>query len=174
MSLLTRITTEFSETEDRIRLSSLDEAGDIVTLWLTRRLADRLFASLIAWLDDRTDGKAGGALLHSFEQQAAMSGLAPSVPVPAPGAPSRMDGAYSHGRLIDNVDVTKGDNGVVLALKDAAGREAKLALTTTELRQWLSICHRCYQKAEWPLTIWPGWMASNDAVVPADRPHIMH
>ena len=157
MTLLTRITVVYSETEDRIRLSGLNENQEVLTFWLTRRLADRLFVLLLNWLDSRNAGQGGADMLQSFEQQAALSTLAPAAPVPAQGTPPEA-GRLSDNLLIENVDVTKGDSGVILAFKDASGQEAKLALTLTELRQWLAICCKTYQAADWPMTIWPRWM----------------
>lgn len=173
MPLLTRITTEYSETEDRIRLAGLDEAGQNLTLWLTRRLADRLFASILAWLDAESSAQAGSDMLQSFEQQAAVSSLTPTEPV-QPAAHDDPDASGHQPLLIVTVDITKGDQGVIFAFKDASGSEAKLAVTKTELRQWLAICHRCYMKADWPLTLWPHWMSLDDPRVPAIHSPLMH
>ena len=139
-------------------MSGLNENQEVLTFWLTRRLADRLFVLLLNWLDSRNAGQSGADMLQSFEQQAALSSLAPAAP-PFPHREPRPEaGRLSDNLLIENVDVTKGDSGVILAFKDASGQEAKLALTLTELRQWLAICCKTYQAANWPMAIWPRWM----------------
>ena len=53
MAELQRITTEFVDAEDRIRLAGEDAAGEAVVLWLTQRLLNRLVAHLCDWLEQR-------------------------------------------------------------------------------------------------------------------------
>ena len=50
---LQRITTEYNEPEDRIRLSGELAQGDTVVLWLTQRLLNRLVPHLTAWLSQQ-------------------------------------------------------------------------------------------------------------------------
>jgi len=54
MSSLNRITTEYSELEDRIQLRGEAESKQTVVLWLTQRLLSRLLPYLFAWLENRT------------------------------------------------------------------------------------------------------------------------
>ena len=50
MRVLHRLTTDYVEEEDRIRVSGASANGDTVVLWLTQRLLNRLVPHLTAWL----------------------------------------------------------------------------------------------------------------------------
>ena len=50
MATLQRITTEYIDQEDRIRLTGELAHGATVVLWITQRLLNRLIPHLTAWL----------------------------------------------------------------------------------------------------------------------------
>ena len=50
MSELQRITSEYIEAEDRLRLTGEVGEGETETLWLTQRLLTRLLDHLLKWL----------------------------------------------------------------------------------------------------------------------------
>lgn len=68
---LHRITTEYVEAEDRVRIVGEVEAAETVVLWLTRRLLDRLIPHLTLWLERRQGDVLRADLLLSFAHQAA-------------------------------------------------------------------------------------------------------
>ena len=172
---LQRITTEYIDTEDRIRLAGEDDDGGAVVLWLTQRLLNRLLPHLFVWLDrqvpaGRTDYAATSQaeVIQSFAQQAAQAALEPQPPVQSK--------AQSSMWLVNSVDIASGDLGVMLTLKaDEAGRDsATLTLHDQPLRQWLGILHDQYQKAEWDMTVWPEWMARPEPVVSQRHAVVLH
>ena len=152
MPLLLKLTTDYLENEDRLRLVGQDDGGHVYQLWLTRRLADRLFHSVLDWLKKQNAVHVGSDLFQTFEQDRAVGKIEPLNRVNA----SSGDGTSSW--LINNIDITRGDEAIVLVFKSAGDQEASFALRTKELRQWLSICCKGYQKAEWPMDVWPSWM----------------
>lgn len=164
MAELQRFTTEYIATEDRLRLSGEIGAQFTVVLWLTQRLLKRLIPPLCEWLERQSDGAAADGLrshaMQSFAQQAAVAALQPQAPVQAAAGP--------YGGLVDVVNLTRGDNGVVLTFQPQGPGAEGIALTlhTQPLRQWLNIVHAQYCQAEWPLDPWPEWLAgaSPDAV----------
>ena len=86
---LQRITTEYIDREDRIRLTGELAAGTVVVLWLTQRLVNRLVPHLTAWLDRQVTPASNipsvqarhQDIVQSFAQQAARVQLAPEAPV---------------------------------------------------------------------------------------------
>ena len=177
MAELQRITTQYVETEDRLRLAGENADGEALVLWLTQRLINRLLPHLCAWLERQTpvdDTHVYGAavqaeLIQSFAQQAAVVALAPQTPVRST--------AQSRSWLVHAVDVTTGDQAVTLTFKDTAatgGAPATLTLADLPLRQWLTILHDQYAAAQWPLTVWPAWAL--DAPSPARQaiPAVLH
>ena len=51
MTILQRITTEYIESEDRIRLTAITDAEETLILWTTQRLLIRLVAHFLEWLE---------------------------------------------------------------------------------------------------------------------------
>jgi len=168
MKLLQRITTEYVDAEDRMRLSGETEDGETVTLWLTRRLLKRLVAHLCDWLEQETGAgdRLHSGLMNGFAQQAAAASLASQPPVRV------ADGAACS--LVDSVDVTAGGNGVRLTFRRAGDESGGLILQPLQLRQWLSILHAQYDKADWPEADWPEWVTENRPVSPTAAPVAVH
>ena len=50
MSELCRVTSQYVDFEDRIRLTGELTDGQQVVLWLTRRLTERMVPHLVKWL----------------------------------------------------------------------------------------------------------------------------
>ena len=151
MSDLKRITTQFIENEDRIRLSGEVGANQTVTLWLTQRLMSRLVTNLVAWLDTQTLTNVRPEVLQEFAQVAAQARLTPQAPV--------LKGALDVAWLVVSVDVTSNQHVMQLAFKGTLPAElTKLNLNSTQLRQWLGIVLSQYRLAQWTLDCWPEWM----------------
>ena len=146
---LNRVTTEYTPTEDRIRLSGETADGQTFVLWLTQRLLNLLVPQLARWLEHH---EAGGAdLFQEFAQQAAESALTaePAVRATAPVS----------AWCVITVDIATGPNGVTLTFKsDGETERVALPPTSTALRQWLAIARGQYLAAGWPTTVWPAWM----------------
>lgn len=150
---LQRITTEYIDTEDRLRLSGEDAAGQAQHMWVTQRLLRRLLPHLLAWVEQQVHGAVGGHAdaLHSFAQQAARADLEPQAPVVA--------GQAGTSWLVVAVDMAFAQEGVVLTFRGAAAHEqAAILFAPDALRQWLGIVHDQYRLAEWPADVWPSWM----------------
>jgi len=77
--MLTQLTTDYSIEEDRLCLTGRDETGGIYILWLTRRLADRLFHTSVDWLQKQKATHAGSDLIQTFEQEHAVGEIEPQV-----------------------------------------------------------------------------------------------
>ena len=83
---LQRITTEYLDTEDRIRLCAESAPNQTVVLWLTQRLLHRLVPHTLGWIEQQM-GVSGGIgsdvradVVNSFAQQAALALLEPQPP----------------------------------------------------------------------------------------------
>lgn len=164
---LQRITTEYVEVEDRIRLSGENEEDQTFVLWLTQRILSRVISHLLALIEKQspTPEKAGeskaptSSLVQGFAQQAAEAELRAETPVQA--------ATSSQAWLIQEVDIALSAEGsLILVFKREAGAKtqedtegvAKLVVEAKQLRQWLGIVHAQWQRAGWPLALWPTWM----------------
>jgi hypothetical protein len=158
MSDLQRITSEYIEHEDRIRLTGAVEAGATEVLWLTQRLLIRVINHLLQWLEQQStvaapdalkDGEAA-QLVQGFAQQAASAELQLQPPVQSKGD--------EQAWIVNSVDITRSPQAVKLNFKGARGELAALTLEARQLRQWLAIIHQLWKVAQWPPAIWPQWM----------------
>ena len=154
-----RLTTQYIEQEDRMRLSGQLANGETVVLWLTQRLLHRLVPHLSAWLEQRESMQFNHpqvqatqqAIVQSMAQQAARAQLAPP-PVQAPPA--------HVGGLVELVNLSFRGDVLVLTFQ-CYGQEpapATLPITPQPLRQWLGIVFEQCQHAQWPTTARPSWM----------------
>lgn len=177
MLQLDRFTTEYVESEDRIRLRAQSLQGEVLVLWLTQRLLGRLVAYGCNWLEAQNPGsEVVQSLQHSWAQQAARQALQqdpqPPVELPPAGAASTVRSV-----LVCSVDITHVQGQLILCWKDADGvAQAQLGLPVQALRQWLSILQAQYRKAEWPLQHWPQWLQDSAEVPsPGSRSaHMLH
>jgi hypothetical protein len=183
---LQRITSIYSDVEDRFRITG--EVSDESTrcLWLTQRLLLRLVPHILEWLNEiaRAEGKGDlgqAELMQDFAQQAAKARLEPQAAVPVPTMPDpnaaieTTPGAATAGQqeaiwLVKEVDLSKSTNGILtLTFKHESANGVQLAMAPIELRQWLIILHSQWLQAGWPAAIWPEWVdtspkASDQAV----------
>lgn len=160
---LTRITTEYVDFEDRLRLTAETDGGERVSLWLTQRLLQRLIPLLLRWLEKQAGQAPHAEVLQGFAQQAARSELQPQAPVQAE--------AGGAGWLVQSVDITQSPQNVRLTFKGGAGKAASLTLEAKPLRQWLNIVHDAYSKAEWRHEGWPEW--AREGATPGGRPDVV-
>jgi hypothetical protein len=165
MPLIASITLTYDQIEDRIHAATRLEDGQPTRFWLTQRLARRLVAALAGHLE-----KAEAIPLPSVreavmaqEQAQAVSTLKPSAPVAAtPDTPAH---------LVSNITLNMGPEKVELLFDSGADVKPAIVLDRTLVRQWLSLLHRQFVAAEWPLDVWPIWLTegSEQAASPATR-----
>ena len=160
---LCRLTSQYIESEDRFRLTGEDEAGNTISLWLTQRLAQRLISFLLAAISSSsivttqnpTQDDSAGDLLQEFAQQAATAELPQQAAVDST--------LSSQSWLVEEVDINQGAKGVVgLIFKKEGAQNAAIGFESQQLRQWLSIVRGQWLQAQWPVDIWPNWMAAQD------------
>ena len=163
---LKRLTTEYVDVEDRIRLSGEGPDGGTVVMWLTQRFVNRLVPRLVQWLERQTATQPRGEVLQEFAQQAAVAALAPQAPVVA-AKPERT-------LLVQALDVTTTKERVRFGFKanEQGEVEARIGFDAQGLRQWLGIVQLQYRRADWPTTAWPEWASA--PVQPTPEARVRH
>jgi len=157
MTVLQRITTEYVDLEDRVRLSGEAASGATVSLWLTQRLLGRLVRAILPWIAESDD--AYQAVKNGFSQAAARAGLQRQPPVLAQASPC----------LVTKVDLRHSDEAMTLVFFDSAGSAGsagEITLQRQDMRHWLNILFDIWRAADWPPGVWPDWMNSQDAKPP--------
>ncbi len=177
LAKIQRVTSVYSQAEDRFRLTGEVATDDTRCFWLTQRLLRRLLPHLLEWLGEIAKAEGGDAqqdfgqaeVMQDFAQQAAKARLEPQAAVPVPPMPAA-DAPIETGAsairddswLVHEVDITKSSNGVLtLTFKRNGGGGVQLGMAPVELRQWLIILHSQWQEAQWPQDLWPEWVDSS-------------
>lgn len=165
---LQRVTTEFVEDEDRIRLSGELAPGETLVLWVTQRLAQRLVPHLCQWLEKQTAAGAPVEVVQGFAQQAALAALERQEAVRV--EPGTQD------RLVRSVDLTFTESAVYLLFKTEVEGPvaARVGFNAKPLRQWLGILLAQYRRGQWPLSAWPDWMTETRAPAVASQTAVLH
>ncbi|MGB4246725.1 MAG: hypothetical protein WBJ75_03305 [Pseudohongiellaceae bacterium] len=154
MPELHRITTEYIDTEDRIRLIGEVNESDSVILWLTQRLLTRLLPHLFLWLEQQNGNTMPAEIVQSFAQRAARSELAEQPPV------QRSEDSTEW--LVHAVDITPDNASLRMRFRSIGEDEATLTLPVVQLRQWLGIVHLLWHNGEWQAGIWPEWISADE------------
>jgi len=176
MIVFQRMTTEYLALEDRLRVTGETKDQDVIVLWLTQRLLRRLLPHVIEWLEKQTLSESAPAnaniqakeMLQEFAQQSARDELAETAPV----KPVRAETADtdlvistedSSFLLVESVDVKKANQSMQLLFKNPNKAPVGIVLTPQQMRQWLAIIRDHWQKAAWPMSIWPKWISKSSA-----------
>ena len=159
MNILQRITTTYSEQEDRIRLIGETDDGKMI-IWLTQRLAQRLLPLLVQWLEQQRAVPRRSLTQFNFGQQSVQAADPTFAPL--------------QSWLTTSIDISTGDQQVVVTFKNNEGQVARISLAPIPLRQWLEIFHEIYLQADWPMNIWPAWMVGGSSVFKGEQEVVWH
>ena len=159
-------------------------APSTVRCWLTQRLLLRLIPALCQWLESRSQGltqsaaSAAAAGVADFLQEVGQARARAQL-----GQESPVQAAHAEAWVVVSVDLSLGAQELALRLKAGEAQQAKhgaadplgssdgkpasspngppqaqLVLSELALRQWLDILWGQWQRAEWPVHVWPLWM----------------
>ena len=151
--ILKRLTTEYIEQEDRIRLSGESDNGRLV-IWLTQRLAQRLVPLLLQWLEQHSTSRQAAALFSFDQQKVQATNLVPEV---------------AFDWLISSIDITTNKEQAGLTFKSEAGHAATITFDASHLQRWLDIVRDTYIQAEWPQDAWPAWISNSAPVLRGEQ-----
>lgn len=165
-----RLTTDYVENEDRIRIVSQSPEGSVVITYLTRRLGDRLLPLLTDWLATSRDASLSRPLTaadcsstesSSEDLGKAALNTAPTVTIAA---------CY----LVASIDLRFAVDSLVLVFKGLQHSErVSFTMTVHEVAQWYTILCAQYDRAGWRKPN-DTQLASTKRSVPVDRPVVLH
>jgi hypothetical protein len=140
MTMMKNLVTDYSSTEDRVRLRCAFHDGRCATVWLTRRLADQVVRH-VAGLLERLPAEA----LRAPQEADGAASAAAEPPPPEP--PSEVDFARQQW-LAQAIDVSPTKHHVQLTFRNSE-RAAQIAMDTATLQKWLDGLHEAYRAAAW-------------------------
>jgi len=163
MQSLKKVTSEFIDTEDRIRLSALTAEDKAVAFWMTQRLLIRLVTHLSKQIEigsprsgDASESEGASYSdsdrdiqtdRESFTAESAVKIEKNIKPV-----------------LITEVDIKFGKSDLTLVLKSGNKSCANISFSLSELKQWLDILYTLWHRAGWPISHWPQKLIDNSSI----------
>ncbi|MDA0892723.1 MAG: hypothetical protein O3C15_10455 [Proteobacteria bacterium] len=137
---LTKISLSYSVEEDRIRMDSVSSTGDLLRLWFTARLLNRLVPHLVA-----------KQLNFQAENRASDDTRLAHGPVDPSDSTNVICGPEHPEVLVAAIGLSVQGEQIVLTFKRGDGeKQAVFGLSLSSLAQWNEGLKRCYQQAEWP------------------------
>lgn len=157
---ISRITAGYDATEDRLVLSVANKQGELRQLWLTRRLADRLLATLIEDLSRSTaDSAEKPPPATSPERDAAAQIYAQlAARLVKKPTPAVEPGGDLPTALVLNIKLSRRPRHWRLTWICQEAAPAFFRLNTVSLRQWLESMQAAYRLAGWSAPFWPQWL----------------
>ncbi|HTE36014.1 MAG TPA: hypothetical protein VK630_05675, partial [Reyranella sp.] len=65
--------------------------------------------------------------------------------------------------IVQAIDITVTQGRLSLTFRGEQDQSARVPFNATGLRQWLSILHRAWLKAQWPPLVWPDWIKRDES-----------
>ena len=158
MLIIETFTAHADLAEDRIRLDAISPDGETQSIFMTRRLADRMVPLLV----DRAEAQAVPgvpkeiALAMNQEHLRIERDQNPIAPVEATEGSSRW--------LCQTVHVAEDQDQVVWTLTDDGDNTAAMGLPGDGVRNVLEVLLIVYQGLEWTVQAFPGWMTARDTL----------
>jgi hypothetical protein len=169
-----RITTEYVGLEDRLRITGETKTTEVVEMWLTQRLLLRLLPPIFTWLEKQTlseiqptnANKQTKEMLQVLAQQTASAELKNQEPVKAVQVVAKSSGTDQMAEtnssfVIESVDLNRRKDVIQLVFKSKSSKKVNIVLRAQPLRQWLAIIRTQWQRADWPITVWPKWVTES-------------
>ena len=146
-------TGRYNPVEDRLRLDAVDADGNTQSLFMTRRLVDRIIPVMIEHLEGQTPEGMPSDLVQEMQQDKARQGHAEGgAEAPVEVAPEIVPW------LCRTVHLTKTGPSLVVVFTDDAHIEAHMPMSAENLRVVLDIFKTLYTSAGWGLQAFPDWM----------------
>ena len=158
MVMLKKVTLQYIQIEDRIRMSADLDNEEPAVFWLTQRLCLLLVRKLAHHLEHSAPQSllVDKGLMLSVQQHNAEWQQKFSEPVKIC--------ELARSVLPEQVDLQcpAGGAAIIFPLDDG-GKRARLQMNMVELRQWMGVVYRQFQVAGWPMEVWPHWFALSES-----------
>lgn len=141
--------------QDRIRLHTVDPAGQFQAIFLTRRLADRFIPVLAARAEKAVTGPIPSDLVLDIEQEKLRMERDSNPQPPVEAVPDAEPWLCKTIHMAD-----RDDGGVQLTFTDNASIDAHLILDEESLRATLDVFLISYRTLEWSEQAFPEWVTS--------------
>ena len=159
-------TGRYIPVEDRLRLDAVDTDGNKQSLFMTRRLVDRIIPVMVEHLEGQTPEGMPSDLVQEMQQDKARQFHSEG----GSEAPVAVEPEFVPW-LCRTVHLTKTGSSLSVVFTDDTHIEAHMPMSAENLRVVLDIFRTLYTSAEWGLQAFPDWMQTP---VSAEAPHMLN
>lgn len=149
---------------DRIRLHTVDPAGQFQAIFLTRRLADRFVPMLAQRAEKAVTGPIPRELVLDIEQEKLRMERDNNPQPPVEAVPDAEPWLCKTIHMAD-----REDGAIQLTFTDDATIDAHLILDEQSLRATLDVFLITYRTLEWGEQPFPDWVTARGAAQPVER-----
>ena len=140
-----KISQRYDSREDRIEVAIQNEAGNVVRLWLTQRLANRMLAVLMKWLPDlQEEAKQANGDKHHYE---ANKEEPKEVAV-------NFNTAKEEG-LLTTIDMRHQQKDYILTFKWGVTGVANIHMGLQQLNSFIEGLAQLFRAAQWDMKAFP-------------------
>jgi hypothetical protein len=152
-------TGRYDPIEDRLRFDAVNARGGKQTIFLTRRLTDRVIPVLVSHLEGKTPEGVPADLAQGMSQSRARQARQTGEAAPAVA----VDIETPHW-LCRTIHVQKAPNGLNVTFTDDVRVNAVMPMVEANLRAVLDMLLDLYSRASWPTEPFPEWMTPEATV----------
>jgi hypothetical protein len=149
--------------EDRIRLDAISPSGDTQSIFLTRRLGDRFMPLLVERVEQQVTPGVPKELALAMSQQELRIEREEN---PLAEVQPQDD---SIPWLCLTIHINDEPDGVLMTFTNEAEHTAAMSLPGNSARGVLEVFLVTYQRMEWSLEVFPGWLIEGDAVPQGEK-----
>jgi hypothetical protein len=146
-------TGRYDPVEDRLRLDLVNAAGEKQSIFLTRRLVDRVIPVLVSHLEGKTPEGVPADLAQGMSQSRARQARQTGEATPAVAVD-----AETPTWLCRTMHFQTADHGLNVIVTDDTQVDAVMPMVEANLRAVLDIFLDLYTKACWPTEPFPEWI----------------
>jgi len=146
-------TGRYDPVEDRFRLDAVNATGEKQSIFLTRRLVDRVIPVLVSHLEGKNPEGVPAALAQGMSQSRARQARQTGEATPAVAADTE-----TPTWLCRTMHFQKADHGLNVIFTDDTQTDAVMPMVEANLRAGLDILLDLYTRANWPTEPFPEWM----------------
>ncbi len=141
-----KISQRYDAREDRIEVAIQNEAGNVVRLWLTQRLANRMLVVLMKWLPELQEG-AKAAEAEAQHEETEKDGAKSEVAV-------NFDSALEEG-LLTTIDMSQKQKDYMLTFKWGVTGVASIHMGLQQLNSFIEGLAQLFRAAQWDMKSFP-------------------
>jgi hypothetical protein len=149
--------------EDRLRLETVSDSGELQAIWVTRRLADRFVPALAKHVEQQVQPSVSKPIMLSINQDQVRKERASN---PAPPVPLQRE---ITPWLCRTMHLKKREQGLIWTMTDDATIDAHMILTGNTVRALLDVFLNNFRKLEWSEEAFPEWVRDSIAAAPVEK-----